>query len=72
MDCEIASSEEASATERDDNDNGETQRVYLHLKKYFRGTRFTNFSFLKRLESKHKEGDLVYVSGRVCLMFDTI
>lgn len=39
--------------------------VYLHLKKFFRGTRFTYQGFLKSIESKYREGDCVYVSGKV-------
>ncbi|KAG9450085.1 hypothetical protein H6P81_010050 [Aristolochia fimbriata] len=42
--------------------------IYVHLKKYFRGTRFTCLPFLRSLESKHKEGDLVHVSGKVKAM----
>ncbi|XP_068636919.1 ATP-dependent DNA helicase homolog RECG, chloroplastic isoform X2 [Aristolochia californica] len=57
--CGIASDEQAPDIER---------TIYLHLKKYFRGTRFTCLPFLRSLESKHKEGDLVYVSGKVKAM----
>ncbi|WOL02895.1 ATP-dependent DNA helicase [Canna indica] len=39
--------------------------IYLHLKKFFRGTRFTSQPFLRSIQSKYKEGDCVYVSGKV-------
>lgn len=40
-------------------------RVYLHLKKYFRGIRFTSQPFLTRLQSKYQQGSHVVVSGKV-------
>ncbi|KAJ8769268.1 hypothetical protein K2173_002196 [Erythroxylum novogranatense] len=50
----------------DDKVNGREKRfIYLHLKKFFRGTRFTSQPFLKCLEGKHKPGELVCVSGKV-------
>ncbi|KAM0910992.1 hypothetical protein ACQ4PT_013850 [Festuca glaucescens] len=39
--------------------------IHLHLKKFFSGTRFSSPYFLNCISSKHKEGDLVYVSGKV-------
>lgn len=39
--------------------------IYLHLKKFFRGTRFTSQGFLRCLEKKHNEGEIVCVSGKV-------
>ncbi|KAL9246275.1 hypothetical protein vseg_019831 [Gypsophila vaccaria] len=45
--------------------NGEKRQIYLHLKKFFRGTRFTSQGFLKILENKHKEGAIVCASGKV-------
>lgn len=44
---------------------GEGKKIYLHLKKFFRGTRFTGQGFLRCLEKKHREGDIVCVSGKV-------
>lgn len=38
---------------------------FLHLKKFFRGTRFTWQPFLNTIQEKHKVGDLVCVSGKV-------
>ncbi|KAK1577879.1 hypothetical protein Q3G72_025617 [Acer saccharum] len=53
----------------DDNaDSGEKKTIYLHLKKYFRGSRFTSIPFLRSLEGKHKLGDFVCVSGKVKTM----
>ncbi|CAL1356151.1 unnamed protein product [Linum trigynum] len=43
----------------------EKRTIYLHLKKFFRGTRFTFQPFLRRLEENHKVGELVCVSGKV-------
>ncbi|PIA33547.1 hypothetical protein AQUCO_04100169v1 [Aquilegia coerulea] len=42
--------------------------IYLHLKKFFRGARFTNRYFLNSIQAKHKEGDHVCVSGKVKAM----
>ncbi|TXG57202.1 hypothetical protein EZV62_018515 [Acer yangbiense] len=53
----------------DDNaDSGEKKTIYLHLKKFFRGSRFTSIPFLRSLEGKHKLGDFVCVSGKVKTM----
>ncbi|VAI48601.1 unnamed protein product [Triticum turgidum subsp. durum] len=41
------------------------QRIHLHLKKFFSGQRFSSQYFLNCISSKHKEGDIVYVSGKV-------
>lgn len=42
--------------------------IYLHLKKFFRGARFTCMPFLRSIQGKHKEGDVVCVSGKVRTM----
>lgn len=39
--------------------------IFLHLKKFFRGTRFTWQPFLNTIQEKHKVGDLVCISGKV-------
>ncbi|KAJ6431718.1 hypothetical protein OIU84_019073, partial [Salix udensis] len=52
----------------DDNNTEGKKTIYLHLKKYFRGTRFTYLPFLKKVEAKHKSGDVVCVSGKVRAM----
>ncbi|BFG17200.1 hypothetical protein CerSpe_034740 [Prunus speciosa] len=65
--CEITDNE---STEHR-NDFGDSRRkktIYLHLKKFFRGTRFTSVPFLRIVEDKHKEGDFVCVSGKVRTM----
>ncbi|OVA01765.1 Helicase [Macleaya cordata] len=66
--CEIGNDEVAAECRCDDHDTMTKKTIYLHLKKFFRGTRFTNQYFLKSLQSKHKEGDFVCVSGKVKTM----
>lgn len=68
MGCEIA--ENQSNVEDTINDiNGKGKKtIFLHLKKYFRGTRFTFQPFLKSIEAKHKEGEIVCVSGKVSFL----
>ncbi|GAB2279989.1 hypothetical protein Dimus_014626 [Dionaea muscipula] len=55
----------AAASEMDGVGDGINQRIYLHLKKFFRGSRFMSWPFLMSLQQKHKEGDMVCVSGKV-------
>ncbi|XP_011038654.1 PREDICTED: uncharacterized protein LOC105135468 isoform X3 [Populus euphratica] len=64
--CEIINNESKHLI--DDNNTGGKKTIYLHLKKYFRGTRFTCLPFLKKVEAKHKLGDVVCVSGKVRTM----
>ncbi|KAK9091680.1 hypothetical protein Sjap_024857 [Stephania japonica] len=66
--CEISNNAVALDFKNDGGGTLEKQRIYLHLKKFFRGTRFTNPYFLKSIESKHREGDFVCVSGKVRTM----
>ncbi|KAJ0240511.1 ATP-dependent DNA helicase RECG [Hirschfeldia incana] len=47
----------------DDDKVGKT--FYLHLKRFFRGTRFTWQPFLNSIQEKHRPGDFVCVSGKV-------
>ncbi|PKA55136.1 DEAD-box ATP-dependent RNA helicase 9 [Apostasia shenzhenica] len=43
-----------------------SERVtYLHLKKFFRGVRFTSQPFLRSVQSSYKLGALVYICGKV-------
>lgn len=65
--CEVADSDSTAEPIPDENDSRSKRAIYLHLKKFFRGTRFTFQPFLRSLEEKHKEGDLVCVSGKVSL-----
>lgn len=65
MGCEIADSESTYEQMTGANDSCRTKTIYLHLKKFFRGTRFTSVPFLRCLQEKHKEGDIVCVSGKV-------
>jgi hypothetical protein len=76
--CEIAENQSTSEHTVDDIDSKGKKKIYLHLKKFFRGTRFTFQPFLKSLEQKHKEGEIVCVSGKVsflellALFFDVV
>lgn len=67
--CEIADTETTSGDEVVNIDSGQKKKIYLHLKKFFRGTRFTSIPFLKSIEGKHKVGEFVCVSGKVSLWF---
>ncbi|KAI4313787.1 hypothetical protein L6164_026740 [Bauhinia variegata] len=66
--CQIAHSKPASQPVNDDAINGAKKTIYLHLKKFFRGSRFTYKPFLKSLEEKYQEGDIACVSGKVRTM----
>lgn len=66
--CEVAENSASSACIVSQNNNGSKKTIYLHLKKFFRGTRFTCQGFLRSLQEKQKEGDLVCVSGKVRTM----
>ncbi|KAB1205712.1 ATP-dependent DNA helicase RecG [Morella rubra] len=66
--CEITENESTSALTANDINGKGKKTIYLHLKKFFRGTRFTFQPFLKSLEGKHKEGEIVCVSGKVKTM----
>lgn len=78
MGCEIAENQSTSEHAVDDIDSKGKKTIYLHLKKFFRGTRFTYQPFLKSLEGKYKEGEIVCVSGKVsflellALFFDVV
>lgn len=65
--CEVADSELTSEHVVDETHH-KSKRIWLHLKKFFRGTRFTFQPFLKSLQQKQKEGDIVCVSGKVRTM----
>jgi ATP-dependent DNA helicase RecG len=62
--CSIVESELSSSVEGS-HSGAEQKRIHLHLKKFFSGTRFSSQYFLNCMSAKHKEGDLVYVSGKV-------
>lgn len=68
--CDYPNKEPTCDIRDEDNTMGGKKMFYLHLKKYFRGTRFTCQPFLRSLGSKYREGDRVYVSGKVsvCIM----
>ncbi|KAM0932971.1 putative DNA helicase [Dioscorea sansibarensis] len=63
--CEFVKNEANSEYMCNDYDNGGKKIIYLHLKKFFRGTRFTYQPFLTSIQSKYEEGDCVCVSGKV-------
>lgn len=62
--CSIVESELSSSVEGS-HSGAEQKTIHLHLKKFFSGTRFSSQYFLNCMSAKHKEGDLVYVSGKV-------
>lgn len=64
--CEIADNK--TTEHKDDSTDCRRKTIFLHLKKFFRGTRFTSLPFLRIVEQKHKEGDFVCVSGKVSLL----
>lgn len=63
--CEFQNNEPVMELKNDGCGAEKKKMVYLHLKKFFRGTRFTYLPFLKSIQSKYREGDQVYVSGKV-------
>lgn len=67
--CQIAEIESASEHVASNVIEGKEKTIYLHLKKFFRGTRFTFKPFLKSLEKKYQEGDIACVSGKVSLFY---
>lgn len=62
--CEVADIVSTSEC-MDDDGNRRKRTLYLHLKKFFRGTRFTCPPVLRSIQEKHKEGDIICVSGKV-------
>ncbi|CAI9095975.1 OLC1v1032026C1 [Oldenlandia corymbosa var. corymbosa] len=66
--CEVGESSLNSECMIDGTEESRTRTMYIHLKKFFRGARFTFLPFLKSLESKHQEGEIVCVSGKVRVM----
>lgn len=44
------------------------RKIFFHLKKFFRGARFTWLPFLNRIQEGYRPGDLVCVSGKVSLL----
>lgn len=66
--CEIANCDSDFESTVDKTDIKGKKTIYLHLKKFFRGTRFTFKPFLQSLQNKHKVGEIVCVSGKVRTM----
>lgn len=65
MGCQIAESECGFEHVTNDAIDVQEKTIYLHLKKFFRGSRFTFKGFLQSLAEKYQEGDIVCVSGKV-------
>ncbi|KAK7310094.1 hypothetical protein RJT34_07358 [Clitoria ternatea] len=63
--CQIAESEFSSEHVIGDAVGMQEKTIYLHLKKFFRGSRFTFKAFLNSLAKKYQEGDIACVSGKV-------
>ncbi|XP_044955767.1 ATP-dependent DNA helicase homolog RECG, chloroplastic [Hordeum vulgare subsp. vulgare] len=63
--CSIVEAELSSSDVSCNSGAEQKQRIHLHLKKFFSGQRFSSQYFLNCISSKHKEGDIVYVSGKV-------
>ncbi|QHO53598.1 hypothetical protein HN51_022385 [Arachis hypogaea] len=66
--CQVAENESVSEHVTGNAIGGQEKTIYLHLKKFFRGTRFTFKPFLKSLEEKYQVGDIACVSGKVRTM----
>ncbi|OEL36690.1 ATP-dependent DNA helicase-like protein RECG, chloroplastic, partial [Dichanthelium oligosanthes] len=62
--CSIVEPESSSSV-KSSHSGAEQKTIHLHLKKFFSGTRFSSQYFLNCMSAKHKEGDLVYVSGKI-------
>ncbi|EPS70282.1 hypothetical protein M569_04478, partial [Genlisea aurea] len=58
--CEVA--------DGDPETDSRKRTICLHLKKFFRGIRFTYPAFLNSIQGKYREGDAVCVSGKVRAM----
>nr|XP_018484339.1 PREDICTED: ATP-dependent DNA helicase homolog RECG, chloroplastic-like [Raphanus sativus] len=61
--CEVTGRDQTLSCNADDDKVGKT--FYLHLKRFFRGARFTWQPFLNSIQEKHRPGDFVCVSGKV-------
>lgn len=69
MGCQITDSESASGHVTGNAIDGQEKTIYLHLKKFFRGSRFTFKPFLSSIANKYREGDIACVSGKVSLFY---
>ncbi|XP_054809412.1 ATP-dependent DNA helicase homolog RECG, chloroplastic [Prosopis cineraria] len=68
VECQVVDSKSAFQQVTDNIINKGNETIYLHLKKFFRGTRFTCKPFLNSLAEKYQKGDLACVSGKVRTM----
>ncbi|KAL5211819.1 hypothetical protein ABZP36_022666 [Zizania latifolia] len=63
--CSIIENELSSLVKSCNSGAEQKKMVHLHLKKFFSGTRFSSQSFLNCISSKYREGDIIYVSGKI-------
>lgn len=63
--CEVSSRDGTPENLSYNADDKGGKTFFLHLKKFFRGARFTWQPFLNRIQEQHRPGDLVCVSGKV-------
>ncbi|KAL0380859.1 UNVERIFIED_CONTAM: ATP-dependent DNA helicaseRECG, chloroplastic [Sesamum angustifolium] len=66
--CEVADADPNPECTPNKLEERQKRTIYLHLKKFFRGTRFACSPFLRSIQEKHREGDIVCVSGKVRTM----
>lgn len=64
---EVADSESSAEHVFNSSGSRSKRKIYVHLKKFFRGTRYTSMPFLRSIGSKYIEGDIACVSGKVSL-----
>uniref|UniRef100_A0A1J3CV23 DNA 3'-5' helicase n=1 Tax=Noccaea caerulescens TaxID=107243 RepID=A0A1J3CV23_NOCCA len=63
--CEVSGRDRTPENLSYNADDRGGRMIFFHLKKYFRGARFTWLPFLNRIQEGHRPGDLVCVSGKV-------
>ncbi|KAL9252860.1 ATP-dependent DNA helicase homolog RECG, chloroplastic-like protein [Drosera capensis] len=62
VECDAHDHDPASEREMD---YAGVRKIYMHLKTWYSGIRFTYMRFLTRIQQKHKVGDMVCVTGKV-------
>ncbi|CAN6910085.1 unnamed protein product [Brassica oleracea] len=63
--CEVTGRDQTPENLSCNADDKVGKTFYLHLKRFFRGARFTWQPFLNSIQEKHRPGDFVCVSGKV-------
>ena len=61
----VKSTVDAHDSSDEDQEDGQGHTVFLHLKKFFRGARFTNTWFLNKMAAKYPIHAQVAVGGKV-------